>query len=83
MQTSIREAIRIAKTVEASIETDDEPAANDSELAPSRAARPPVAGSSERPLAPDGEGSMAPSKLDAVIDEALSEKDDADRKLAE
>jgi len=69
MERSIREAVRIAKTVEASIETDDAPAG----------AENPHASDGEMP-APSGEGSAEKSELDGVIDEALSGKDVPTRK---
>ena len=71
MERSIREAVRIAKTVEASIETDDAPA--DAEDSP--APRAPATAASDSTPTPSEEGSAPRSELETVIADALSEKD--------
>ena len=78
MQRSIREAVRIAKTVERSVETEDVPAAGEDARAPSGEAPPPRA--SETPKSkpaptPNQAGTKPESELEAVIDEALSGED--------
>jgi len=61
IERSIREAVRIAKTVDASIETDDTSVEGEASSTPG----------GEAP-APRVEGSTEKSELDAVIEEALS-----------
>jgi len=78
MERSIREAVRIAKTVERSVETEDAPAAGEDARSPSREAPPPSvsANPASKPApAPSREESGAKSELDAVIEEALSGED--------
>ena len=71
MERSIREAVRIAKTVEASIATDDAPAGAEDSPAPRASA---TAASDSTPN-PSEEGSAPRSELEAVIDDALSGED--------
>jgi hypothetical protein len=83
MERSIREAVRIAKTVEASIETDDAPAgAEDSPTLGGEKPAPRASATAARDSrpAPSGEGSAEHSELDGVIDEALSGKEVPTRK---
>ena len=78
MERSIREAVRIAKTVERSVETEDVPATGEDARNPSGEASPPSASAkpaSKPAPAPRTEGSGAGSELDAVIEEALSGED--------
>ena len=78
MERSIREAVRIAKTVERSVETEDVPAAGEDARNPSGEASPPSASAkpaSKPAPAPSREESGAKSELDAVIEEALSGED--------
>jgi len=78
MQRSIREAVRIAKTVERSVETEDVPATGEDARNPSGEVSPPSASAkpaSKPAPAPRTEGSGAGSELDAVIEEALSGED--------
>ena len=78
MERSIREAVRIAKTVERSVETEDVPVADEDARAPGgKAPSPSVsANPASKPApVPSKEGSEAGSELDAVIEEALSGED--------
>jgi hypothetical protein len=78
MEQSIREAVRIAKTVERSVETEDVPAASEDERTASGEAPPPRApaasASAPAPL-PRDEGPEAKAVFDTAISEALSEED--------
>jgi hypothetical protein len=74
MERSIREAVRIAKTVEASIETDDMPVGAENAAGSSDAAAASSLGESapsDPAPPPKSEGSAAKSDLDAAIDDAL------------
>jgi hypothetical protein len=77
MERSIREAVRIAKTVERSVETEDVPAESEDEHTPSGEALPPHApatsASGPAPL-PSDEGPEAKAVFDTAISEALSEE---------
>jgi hypothetical protein len=78
MERSIREAVRIAKTVERSVETEDAPAAGEDARSPSGDAPPPRASetSKSKPTStPSRAGARPESDLDAVIEEALSGED--------
>ena len=78
MQRSIREAVRIAKTVDVSIESDDEP---NSDVEPSGAETPGAGVSASDPTASGAAASAeraAPDlQFDNVVEEALSEEGDA------
>ena len=82
MERSIREALRIAKTVDRSVETED--------ASTGRVDAPDSTGETPSPRAPttyatqpppSGEPSAKKSELDAVIDEALAGQDVPARKL--
>jgi len=78
MERSIREAVRIAKTVERSVETEDVPAAGEDARNPSGEAPPPSVSTnpaSKPAPVPPKKGAGAESELDTVIDEALSGED--------
>ena len=78
MQRSIRAAVRIAKTVDASIETDDESDASENAAtsdSPDRATPP---GGTEIPANP--KGAATESEFESIIDEALSSDDVRTRK---
>lgn len=78
MERSIREAVRIAKTVEASIETDDMAAVIEDAPGPSDAEPAPSTGQSlpSDPAPPaKSERSAEKSDLDGVIADALSGED--------
>ena len=75
MERSIREAVRIAKTVKASIETDDSPAADKEMSSPNADTLKTSTGTSaSSDIAPSSKDTdtTANSDLNAVIDEALS-----------
>jgi len=71
MARSIREAVRIAKTVEASIETDDVPAGAEDSPAPRASA---TAASDSTPTSSE-EGAAPKSELETAIDDALYGED--------
>jgi len=75
MQRSIREAVRIARTVDASIESDDEPDSHQASTAGGNRATAP--GSPASPAAaPDGSPAaetVVPSPEDAEFDEVMGE----------
>ena len=78
MERSIREAVRIAKTVERSVETEDVPAVGEDVRATGWPAPPTgvsADSASEPAPAPSREGSGAQSEMDAVIEEALFDED--------
>ena len=78
MERSIRQAVRIAKTVERSVETEDAPATGEDPPPPaSKPQTPSAAKPSKIESAPatGSEGSGAKSEIDAVIDEALAGQD--------
>lgn len=78
MERSIREAIRIAKTVDASIETEDAPVgAEDSPTTGGEtlAPRASATAASDSTPTPSGEGAAARPELETVIDDALSGED--------
>lgn len=80
MQRSIREAVRIAKTVDVSIESDEE---SSSDVEPSGAsAEVPAAGASASDPTASGAAASAEKAapdlaFDNVVEEALSEEGDA------
>jgi len=78
MERSIREAVRIAKTVERSIETEDVPAAGEDARNPSGELPPPRASENSKSKSaptPSRGGARSESELDAVIEEALCGED--------
>jgi hypothetical protein len=78
MERSIREAIRIAKTVERSVETEDVPATKNDPHNPSSEASSPSVSAEPTNMptsASTAEKSGARSELDAVIQEVLSGED--------
>jgi hypothetical protein len=78
MERSIRAAVRIAKTVERSVKTEDVPAAGEDAHNSSSKAPPPSVSSNpagKRAPVPSKKGAGARSALDAVIEEALSGED--------
>jgi hypothetical protein len=78
MERAIRQAVRIAKTVERSVETEDAPSTGEDPPPPATKPRTSDAAEASRiesPSALSSEGSGAKSEIDAVIDEALLEQD--------
>ena len=85
MQRSIREAVRIARTVDASIESEDEPESdrdstageNPNPAARSPASEPPLRRESPKSSAAESAGkALGGSKFDDLVGEALAEESD-------